>query len=152
VSEHDLWWLAGLIDGEGTVTVRRSKQAVPEPYLSIEMTHEPTIQRAAALIREVGCHAYTYGYRARSPRFADSYHLRVGRTADLMLLAQVLGPRSTTKREQWTLLGQFCLARMERSGALAGRAMPRGMHAVPPSQLELDIAAQMRELNRKGPR
>ena len=59
LSETDIAWIAGLLEGEGTFgldarSVRRSKvsTAPPAPYIKIAMTDEDVIQRFSGLVKK----------------------------------------------------------------------------------------------------
>lgn len=145
-----LGWLAGLLDGEGCVTCRITKRGRVEPYVSLEMCDEVTVGTAAEVIRSVGAELSAHACRRREPVSSDSWQLRVNRTESLWRLARTVGPDSVTKASQWALMEELCTIRLQNA-APTGR-IRRGMHALPVSQDELDLAQALITLNRRRSR
>jgi hypothetical protein len=61
VKETDLAWLAGLWGGEGYIGIQRAsghKNTIWYARAQLEMTHVPTVDRAMAIVQDIGC-----GYR-----------------------------------------------------------------------------------------
>jgi len=153
----DLAWLAGLWDGEGSVGLHRENRrqaAVLAPQVQIQMTHEPTIARAAELIRGLGCQAVVYRWLERKPWHQDAYGFSIGRTGYVLLIAEALWPFAVTKREHWALVREFCQLRIERMG-LDGQGRLRrggtpGRWWIPYSERELELADALASTNRNG--
>lgn len=145
VTETEWAWLAGIIDGEGTIGIKKAKAGYnrrksPEYdiAMSIRMTHLPTIELVSRLIgavvkskapKNVICHSISYGVTISSSRLG-------------LVLEKVL-PYMVTKKDQALLAleyNQQC-------------RQPTGSTSVTPEMAELrELHYQnMKRMNTKGP-
>jgi hypothetical protein len=136
-SEVDVAWLAGLIDGEGSVGI--STKGVPA--IQIEMTHKPTTDRVVEICGTLGISALQYGYRASNAdkhRHKDSWHVHVTRQRDVLVLASAITPYSVTKQDQLNLIASYVSSRLSaRKGPLTSE--------------ELAVIYDLKAINRRGP-
>jgi len=154
VRDIDLAWLAGLWDGEGSVGVTHSYatgRLTLIPQIQIHMTHEPTVARAADILRNLGATAVTYRAREKATHHKDSYIFAVRRTVWLRDISAALLAYSITKREQWALLLELCEARIARQGSVQAngwlrRGGPPGS-STPYTARELKIGELLRAMN-----
>lgn len=147
-------WLAGLIDGEGSVGVAmRSKGARLEPAIQLSMTCERTVRRAQEVMEELGVTGALYSYREKDPtKHLDAHTLHITRIADVQRLAIHLIPFAVTKRAQWELIAEFCSSRLVHRGVDSHGKIRRGGRSIPGySPREVDIARRLKALNARGP-
>lgn len=80
VAEHDRYWLAGLLEGEGSF-LKGPPSAPRYPVLSLQMTDEDVVARVAAMLgRKMGCLASSG--RALAADVSGTHHRRKGRGVD----------------------------------------------------------------------
>lgn len=153
-------WLAGLMDGEGSIGIRLEQHHDrPERpvYLvaavQMSMTDKPTVDRVLEVLREVGVRGAGYTYQERDPaKHLDAHYLRVARLADILVLAGLMEPVAVTKRRQWRLILEYAESRLEgRSVDRRGRAQRGGLKGKRFSDREIEIARELHILNMRGP-
>ena len=98
----ELAWLAGLIEGEGTLRLRASRHGHPYPAVQVGMTDEDVIRRALA-VSGVGHVTGPYTWGRRKPLWL----WQVNRQADAAALIM-------------TLYGFFGRRRQEQARAVLG--------------------------------
>lgn len=146
-------WLAGLWDGEGSVGVtfdRTSGRMILIPQIQMSHTHLPTVEQAIEVFGKIGVHAIHHTVQEKARHHKDSYHVGFGRTVLVVLAADALLPYAVTKIEQWTLVRELCLLRIERQGVTAKGNLRRGGgpgRLKPYTAREIEIAEQLRALN-----
>lgn len=133
-------YLAGLIDGEGTVTisVRKSKSkpgvmgSPLTPLIIITNTNKELIDHLRTTL-----HGSTLKTQHRTGHCKDVWALQVARLLDVKALLEQITPYLFLKRRQAELLLEFCNLRLEDKWM---RYNPR----------LFEIAKEIRKLNRKG--
>lgn len=71
VADHDRYWLAGLLEGEGSF-LKGPPSAPRYPVLSLQMTDEDVVARVAAMLgRKMGC------WQAPDERWLPTYLVRI---------------------------------------------------------------------------
>lgn len=116
VAEHDRYWLAGLLEGEGSFLMG-PPSAPRYPVLALQMTDEDVVARVAAMFgRKVGC------WQPRDERWLPTYLVRIT-GAKAVAWMTVLRP----------LMGQRRQAQIDRAVA---------SHEPRPSALLTDPAAR----------
>ena len=93
----DIYWLAGLVEGEGWIGLRKSQKdggsVYLYPQLTIRMTDRDVLERAHALF---GGHVYG-PYKLKNPNCKDVYHWGVSRQSAavgiLLTLYSLMGSR-----------------------------------------------------------
>jgi len=107
ISETDAAWLAGLIDGEGYVGVRKLSRVndyqAYQPALSVVMTHEPTILKLHEM----------FPGGAISPRLPEGnrkmqYTWRPTATQVILDACELIQPYCITKQDQVKFLIEIC--------------------------------------------
>lgn len=74
ISNEDLHWLAGLLEGEGSF-LKGPPSAPRHPVVALQMTDEDVVSRVAAMFgRKPGC------WQSPHARWRPTYDLRGGRT------------------------------------------------------------------------
>lgn len=116
----NLAWAAGLIDGEGNISIQkcsyRNAAGVKTPcyclILRVKMTHRATIERLHSLFRR-GTVSHC---RRRSARHRDSFNWQVGGADAHVVLAAIL-PFLFTKRGEANLAMEFRRLPIGRHGS-----------------------------------
>lgn len=158
VTEFEVAWLAGLLDGEGSVGASltpagKGKSAIT---VSVQMsiTCRPTLEETLRVIRGLGVIACGYTYQERDPtKHLDAYYLRVTRLLDIATLAERVRPYSVTKRAHWDAMHEFVASRLLVSTTLpSGRARRGGNYRKRAfSTREIELAKTLKVLNARGP-
>ena len=114
-------WLAGIIDGEGTIGITRSNaKAYKHPYLKptfhISNTNTKILDKAEMIIRKI--HPFTKVHITVTNRNVErqktGYRLSVDSQKDMIKILPVIIPYLIAKKEQATLLLDFCTRRVLR--------------------------------------
>lgn len=134
-------YLAGFIDGEGTITVSiRKNKATPwtggspiTPLIIITNTNKEIIDHFHTIL--YGSTIKTHG--GPGIRDKDVWVLQIAKLLDVKALLEQISPYLFVKRKQAELLLEFCNLRLKDKWM---RYNPR----------LFDIAKEIRELNRKG--
>lgn len=169
--DTDIAWLAGLVDGEGSVGVSSNKPGHGhKTSIQLCMTHKPTIDRAMEVIAALGCRGQTYTYTEKDPtKHRDAHLLTVRRAWDIRLLAQQMVRFSVTKRLHWALMLEFVESRLEGvtldgegrvvrggpnvrgpNGHVCGRSGESRRWWKPYSERDHEIAELLKKENRRG--
>lgn len=143
LSATDAAYVAGLIDGEGTVTILcDGRTGYCSPMIVIQMTHHGVLDHLGALVGSTVTHR-----RSRGPKWADIFSLAVYGKRAQQLCEQML-PYMHVKRSHAELLCAFPYP------ILPGPGRPREG-----GQIDADthgererITREIRALNLKGPR
>lgn len=158
--ELKIAWLAGLLDGEGSVGVSISHRPdrPHRPYslgaaVQMSTTDKETLDSALDVPKQIGVRGAGYTYQERDPaKHKDAWFLRVIRLVDIDVLARVMVPHSVTKLAQWKLIAEYTESRLRvGSVGLAGRLLRGGVPKQPYTAREVEIAKRLRALNSRGP-
>jgi hypothetical protein len=157
LTPQELGWLAGMFDGEGSIGISlnkppRNTTVVAVPSVQMSLTCKKTIDRIILLLRRCGISAVGYSYQRRDPaRHLDAHYIRVGRLADTLLIAQLIGPCSFTKRPQWQLVEEFTRLRLAGVEIRPDGTVRRGGTAPRCyNEREVEIIHELRGLNARG--
>ena len=151
-----LAWLAGLLDGEGSIGISiytlKDGRINVKAAVQMSITHKRTMEVAIALIHDLGLTAWGYTYQEKKPKkHKPSHHLRVNRLADIQTLARALLPYSVTKRLQWQLISEYCVERLEGVELDAqGRMVRGGTRKKPYTLRDLSLIDALGYANRRG--
>lgn len=118
----DLAWLAGFIDGEGTLSIYEAKSPYPHvrAYLSVGNTHQKTMRRVQRIVstmigREARLRSVTDNRGHRPLSRLDVHALR-----DLLPICIALSPYLVTKQAQVRLMMKFIELGPGRGGKRKG--------------------------------
>lgn len=106
LNSSELAYLAGIIDGEGTIT-----RGASSPRLSIATTDIRLVNYLEKLLRK---RAVSYLKRNRNPKHKIGYQIVIGRASDKLILLQRLLPFLILKKQQAELAIRFLESRFKR--------------------------------------
>ena len=142
VRDVEIGWLAGLIDGEGSITMsRRSDSHAFHVWLAITNTNVPLLERAMDIIRRMGAEkVYLHNNDNRHLKTGAAqkrpcYRIYVGTLPGITTILNVVLPQLTAKRMQAELVLEYSAG---RSAAARKRANAR----------DAEIAKTISDLNR----
>ena len=92
MKETDLYWLAGLLEGEGSFSIRGKKRSAS---IKVSMTDREPIAKAAQLMN---CPVHHYPPNLRYPK--DQYVASLNRAPEVRDLCQLLRPLMSPRRRQ----------------------------------------------------
>jgi len=137
LSDIERAYLAGFIDGEGTIDLRGTKEGSVTPYIEISNTNKELILYLLRLLRV----EKFYKLRRTSPRSGkrckDVYKLAIGGIKNVSRFIDLILPFLQGKKEVARLVLEFCRLRIEN-------------FRKPLSKRELEIARIVRKLNKRG--
>ena len=151
VMNKEVWtaWLAGLIEGEGTIMLcRRSNKKIKgglllSPALLITNTNFALLEKAQEIVTEL-CGAKSSIHVKNKKRPVNckiAWHLVVQAQKSLVELLPLLKPYFVGKTEQACLVTDFCKRRRDRCSRY-----------YKDTQLDWQIYWRLREINRRGTR
>lgn len=111
ITDTDLAWLAGIIDGEGSMGVygqrRKNGTLNYSPRLQIALTHAGGIERIVQILRGLGINAHLWEKPAKRPQWSDAWYTTVSRLADLKILLPKVMPYLTIRKAEARLLLEY---------------------------------------------
>ena len=145
----DAAWLAGFLDGEGTISLGRKWQRSKFPVavtriglraeISVGGTDLASLERIEEILRSWGIRCHVSWRVQKSSRWKPFWKLRVDSQERIARLLDHVGPYLVTKGRQAALMRRFIQSR----GGLRGKT-----HEY--TEAERAIAAAMRLLNQRG--
>lgn len=135
----DLAWAAGIIDGEGSIVISRSRESEFQLQLQVIATSQAMIDRIHAIAGD----GHIYTYPGRTPRAQATWRWQIRNHRAAAFLQRVL-PYLVVKTEQATLGIDF-------ASGLAAHGGGTGRHvAAEEIARRADIYTRMRAMNRRG--
>lgn len=136
-------YLAGIVDGEGTITIVRHIQHqrthyVLRPWLTVPNTHLGLIKKLEA---DFGGSSI-FEYKAAGERHRACHLWRVMGQADILRLVQNMRPYLLVKAPHADVMVKFLHCRIRRREELGGNP--------PYSEEEFELQREIRLLNRRG--
>lgn len=150
ILDTDIAYIAGLIDGEGSIMlyyrggierltdrseVRYTKHNTFTPIVEITNTNVEVLNWIKSILSAGGI--YTHIYKTGNRKDISVY--RVSSTKDIEWLLMSILPYLRIKKKQAELLLIFCKEHPSGKGK-----------AKPPTEVEIDIYYNLKELNRRG--
>jgi hypothetical protein len=147
IKQTDLAWLAGIIDGEGSIGVgyRESKNSY-QTQIQLENTNVALMDRAVSIAESVGVNprlTTRVKNQLKNPKWKVSYRYCITKHSEIELLLQALIPHLTAKKAQAILLLEWVQDRQS-----LGRS-PRG-HLMPHTEKSKQIYQKLKEINKNG--
>lgn len=150
-----LWWLAGVIDGEGNFGASYSvpspktpKKHVIRPYFQIGMTDEESIKLIHALFIENSVVATkSHGTRAAIQKRVEwnakpIHTVRVCGLESIVRLVDLLEDKMVCKKTPAMLLRKYCKQRIEM--------IKKNRRHAPYRRIDVDIIEELRRFNHRG--
>lgn len=152
--EIDLSWLAGIIDGEGCASLKKSqnKSGGPKytPALRVGMTHQPTIRRAYEILETIsvtGCQEYRSPGRDGRQR---SFNLTITMLSEIKTVCDAVLPYSLTKSRQLSLLSEYCTKRLALHDLREDGTAISKRGSAPYDDRDHQIYVELKHLNARG--
>jgi hypothetical protein len=126
-------YIAGLIDGEGTITVKRDKRkqwAIFSPHVRISMTDKEPMMTIKGWLEKAGFHPS----ELRSQEVDYFYGFQLCRSKEIIDFLEAIIPYLIAKKRHARVLREFCKSRTEN------------FHK-PYTKSELDLISEIRALN-----
>lgn len=101
IKQTDLAWLAGIIDGEGSIGLTFSKTY--KPQLQLENTNLAMMEKVCSVLAamSIGTRTVTnVKNQTRNPKWKLSYRICVAKQSDLLVLLTALEPYLVAKKPQ----------------------------------------------------
>lgn len=148
VEETKLAWLAGVWDGEGSVSSFFTSPTNAGPKVQMSMTCGKTIFEIIKTLKDIGVSALGYTYQEKKSHHKDAHYIRVNRVNDVLTMGKALVSYSVTKRAMWELAIEMCEIKMSRRRVMPdGRLSKGGKPMSPLTEREFEIANLLREMN-----
>jgi len=135
LSNEQLAYLAGIIDGEGCISFSISKGRI-RPFVGVSNTKRELIETIRSWLRI----RKTIRKARRSVRHKYVWDIQITRYADVKALLEKVKPYLIIKKKQCDLMIKYCTSRLSK-----------GVNS-PYSPNEMKIYEKLRELNRRGVR
>lgn len=111
--ERSLEYVAGIIDGEGSLSIMWGKPQAADfyvlPIVQLSMQHEETVLEIASILKSHGVGCYLYHNQKRG-----AMQLSIKGYKRCKRFLELVGPILLTKREQARVLEEFIDSRMSR--------------------------------------
>jgi hypothetical protein len=143
LSEAEKGYLAGLIDGEGTISIGKKNNKTGRlgftltPSVSIANTNEGVIRYCQSLIG-----GRVYKGRRRKPNHRTKFTLRVHRHTEIMKILEQVYPYLRIKKKNAELLMKYCESRIKKRRYISSVTVPY-------DEDELRIHQEIRKLNER---
>lgn len=123
LSDFDTGWLAGMLDGEGYVTITRDPDGDTAPLVSIASTTKEAIDSIAQMTG-IGCVHADLKPVAANRKIV--YRWRVRKTYDVIVLLLRLIPHLRIKKAQAVIAVEYCMVKLKgaKRGTLETKCIP----------------------------
>ncbi len=120
VSEIELGWLAGMIDGEGCIHIDLDPRGGAHPYLTITNTNFEVIEKVADIWHRlgVGCRVYTRRQNSKWNPVKDCFVIGYRRLKPALIAVM---PHLVGKADEALLLYRFVESRLNKCFSLNGK-------------------------------
>ncbi len=125
---EQLIWLAGLIDGEGSIGAplcKRRNRYKPRPMFQMCMTSKETLEVAREIMIQNEVAAQNLHPSFRTGRQQSAWYLAVSQLKSLNQLALLMLPYSITKKSHWRCLLNILEVRNPQQRNAMGQVLPR---------------------------
>lgn len=116
IAERDIIWLAGLIDGEGSIFVKRTagtKNPIHSLDVEISMTDKPTIEKIHTML---GFGSFRPARRKKKLAHHKQAWKWVATSRDAEVVLNLITPYLMTKRDEAIMGLRFCELKRDRVG------------------------------------
>lgn len=118
--ETDIAWLAGIFDGEGSITVtyngrtKHPEMNARKTAMTIANSDERIILRSVNILESIGIHPYIGCLEPASHQRLKRWRVAIAKRSDIQKLTELLIPQLTAKKEQAILLNRYVSSRIDR--------------------------------------
>jgi intein/homing endonuclease len=148
VTENNIAWLAGIIDGEGTISIAKSNRKSGKVNLTIKISIENTstliINEICKVFKSKGIKYYIYSRKPRTKKHKAAYVVNVCKLKDAIEFSNLLYEHLISKKEQAILVKKFAESRINTPKKY-------GCIKNPFTKEEIDICNKIQDLNKLGP-
>jgi len=149
MNNQEFWiWLAGFIDGEGTISIEHGKASPRRkcgwyyPRISIYNSSKETINFICKRLTKEGIR-YSIDKRKRSEKSLNCYSITISGLANVLQFALKVKSHLFTKRKQIKILISFAKSRLSKMEI---------SRKEPYSSDDLKLCEKIRKLNQRGVR
>lgn len=153
--EKKIIWLAGLTDGEGTITVFHNHENViwdKDGYerlhciYSLANTNPIIINESQKILFDIGVTSQIFQRKPLKENHSIGMHLNVRKLSHIKIVIERIMPYLVGKKAQAELVLRFCNSRLNREVF----HLKKKNHSKPFSDEEFEISKKLYELNKKG--
>jgi hypothetical protein len=145
LTEAQIGWLAGILDGEGNLQLCLNGQHLRPVVVVLTNTNPLLIQAVVDLLTKAGLHHRVQNL-SKSPRWRKewkpAWSVAVGRIDDMKAFLTMVEPHLVGKKEQAQILLKFLKPRRSRK--------PYPGSGVPTNEYEKLLGLRVKELNSRG--
>jgi len=139
---EELAYLAGVIDGEGSITINKGSRGLLRPRIDICSTSKEFLEYLLSIMRKHGIDTGYFMQERNVPKnHKRAYHLIWDTQKNVVKILDKIFPYLYLKRRQAEIVIAFCKSRLENGQKRFGKRY---------SEYELNLYHQIRELNRRG--
>ncbi len=147
VTQTEIAWLAGFIDGEGSIGIYGSRRKDGSlnygARIQVASANGHAIEKIVSILDRLGISRRIYQREFENKNYSDSFYTTVNRLASLKILLPLLIPYLVIKRPHATLMLHWVSSRTEK-GINRGGNQKKNTY----SDIELDLIDQLQELNK----
>lgn len=154
ISEFELGWLAGILDGEGTISINRlmshRKNATLTSRISIGNTNFTIIRNLKRIFKKLKIKLFIQkNQRVKGKNWKSAYIIQISHIKGVKSLLDVITPYLIGKKLQAEIVLSFVNSRMKIYDRL-GRVPGKGGTGTPYTKEEISLWKKARKLNKKG--
>ena len=150
IKETDLAWLAGIIDGEGSIGASKSKSSTGKDaysiQLQIENTNLPMMEKFVNITEKLGAHRRlktSVKNINKNPKWKNSYRYNITKQSEVKAILGAIRPYLVAKEPQANLILEWIEHRQKMPRHAKGYKMPHDKRII-------DIYKELRQLNSRG--
>jgi len=145
VTDTQIAWLAGILDGEGSITMGYDKKKHYTPMIAVVNTNPEMIFEVCRILNELGCafHAAARGDNRGSLGEKTCWQIQVHRLTSVEKILRRITPWLIAKKSRAQLMLVFVSSRIPKLNI-----KPRGRGSPSPySEEEIKVGERIRHLN-----
>ena len=138
---QNLCWLAGIIDGEGCITISTDKQKFFRTYITVNNNNPYLIQRVGEILSELNIKFYYLLKKRNNPKHKETLVINITGLGSCRKLIENIFLYLVGKKEQAEIMLKYINSRK-------GKMELKGTHN-PYSKEEIELVKKIKELNHK---
>ena len=149
MNNERLAWLAGIWDGEGTITVflthRDNNEPRYNPALVLTNTNDVIISEAVKILDELEIRMFLFHNHKSNPNYKDAYQLTTRKLTSVKKFCEIMIPFLVGKKAQAELTLRFVNSRLkvfEKNGSWSQHNKY--------TEEEISLCEQLKRLNQRG--